>query len=53
MSRVNDVFATRSVFGALSASCSPQMALTMLQMDLARTNKEQGNQVLTGLARGQ
>ncbi|MCR5562453.1 MAG: USH1C-binding protein 1 [Desulfovibrio sp.] len=43
MSQVNGPNAsagTHSVFGAFSASGSPQLALAMLQMDLAKTNKD-------------
>ena len=41
MSQVNATSGTHSVFGAFSASGSPQLALAMLQMELAKTNKEQ------------
>ena len=40
MSQVNAPTVTGSVFGAFSASGSPQLALAMLQMELAKTNKE-------------
>jgi 1,2-phenylacetyl-CoA epoxidase catalytic subunit len=41
MSQVNAASGTHSVFDTFSAHGSPQMALAMLQMELARTNKEQ------------
>ncbi|MBQ9451772.1 MAG: hypothetical protein IJU65_00540, partial [Desulfovibrio sp.] len=41
MSQVNATSGTRSVFATFSAHGSPQMALAMLQMELAKTNKEQ------------
>ena len=41
MSQVNGVTNAQSVFSTFSAHGSPQMALAMLQMDLARTNKDQ------------
>ena len=41
MSQVNATGSTGSVFGSFSASGSPQLALAMLQMELAKTNKEQ------------
>ncbi len=40
MSQINATSGTHSVFGAFSAAGSPQLALAMLQMELARTNKE-------------
>ncbi len=39
---VNETSASQSVFGTFSAANSPQMALAMLQMELAKANKEQG-----------
>ena len=36
----SDLNGTGSVFGTFSASGSPQLALAMLQMELAKTNKE-------------
>ncbi len=44
MSQVNATSGTQSVFATFSAHGSPQMALAMLQMDLARTNKDQAMQ---------
>ncbi len=41
MTQVNATSNTQSVFATFSAHGSPQMALAMLQMDLAKTNKEQ------------
>ncbi|MBQ9452182.1 MAG: USH1C-binding protein 1 [Desulfovibrio sp.] len=41
MSQVNATANTQSVFSTFSAHGSPQMALAMLQMELAKTNKEQ------------
>ena len=41
MSQVNAASGTQSVFATFSAHGSPQMALAMLQMELARTNKDQ------------
>ncbi len=41
MSQVNPTGGTSSVFGTFSAAGSPQLALAMLQMELAKTNKEQ------------
>ena len=41
MSQVNGTTSSQSVFGTFSASGSPQMALAMLQMELAKTNKDQ------------
>ena len=40
MSQVNSASGTNSVFGTFSAAGSPQLALAMLQMELAKTNKE-------------
>ena len=40
MTQVNAAHGTNSVFGAFSAAGSPQLALAMLQMELAKTNKE-------------
>ena len=40
MTQVNATNSTSSVFGSFSASGSPQLALAMLQMELARTNKD-------------
>ena len=40
MSQVNGATSTQSVFGTFSAAGSPQLALAMLQMNLAKTNKE-------------
>ena len=40
MSQINATSGTHSVFGAFSAAGSPQLALAMLQMELAKTNKE-------------
>ena len=40
MSQVTGATSTQSVFATFSANGSPQMALAMLQMELARTNKE-------------
>ena len=40
MTQVNSANATSSVFGTFSASGSPQLALAMLQMELAKTNKD-------------
>ena len=40
MTQVNSANATSSVFGTFSAAGSPQLALAMLQMELAKTNKE-------------
>ena len=40
MTQVNATSGTSSVFSTFSASGSPQLALAMLQMELARTNKE-------------
>jgi hypothetical protein len=41
MSQVNATSGTQSVFATFSAHGSPQMALAMLQMELAKTNKDQ------------
>ena len=41
MTQVNAAHSTNSVFGTFSAAGSPQLALAMLQMELAKTNKEQ------------
>ena len=41
MSQINATSGTQSVFATFSAHGSPQMALAMLQMELARTNKDQ------------
>ena len=41
MSQVNAAHGTNSVFGTFSAAGSPQLALAMLQMELAKSNKEQ------------
>ena len=41
MTQVNATSGTSSVFGTFSAAGSPQLALAMLQMELAKTNKEQ------------
>ena len=41
MTQINATSNTQSVFATFSAHGSPQMALAMLQMDLAKTNKEQ------------
>ncbi len=40
MTQVNAAHGTNSVFGTFSAAGSPQLALAMLQMELAKTNKE-------------
>ncbi|MCR4666072.1 MAG: hypothetical protein K5657_02125 [Desulfovibrio sp.] len=39
--QVNNTSASQSVFGSFSAAGSPQLALAMLQMELAKANKEQ------------
>ena len=41
MTQVNATSGTSSVFSTFSASGSPQLALAMLQMELAKTNKDQ------------
>ena len=41
MTQVNATSSTHSVFGTFSASGSPQLALAMLQMELAKSNKDQ------------
>ena len=41
MTQVNATHGAGSVFGTFSAAGSPQLALAMLQMELAKTNKEQ------------
>ncbi len=43
MTQVNAAHGTNSVFGTFSAAGSPQLALAMLQMELAKTNKDKSS----------